>query len=540
MTSKASIHWQIPSIPAWTHDFTAKAKPMYMKVMDPGTEDPFPECHTIVRTFVNNSESDYLVSMGAAGADIWVDDHLDYYMARPWVHAWEGPNEPSIWHPEILAALPAFNQQFIFRMHEIDRRVVVGCINTGHWQPEQTDRIGRAIQGADYISTHEYGHLEGMWHEPDQTWLCLRYRRLAQWLGELGYQIPPWLITECGIDEIINGQHKAWKDVPLTVEQYTEQLIWYEKELRRDDFVKGAFIFTAAPAGEWMNFEVHEELARCLGDELARLEPTPPPPVERAPGFMASKYQTTLNWDWIADDFDYVMLRITGPNDWPEYDHIETDPWLERHYAGATEAGLLIGGYHFLVADLTEQAKAFAQAAAPYRWNLPLWCDVEAPRLTKERVDTFLHYAELRLADFEVEYPVLGVYTNLNLWQNLGPWDDRLLWLAQWGVGEPSISGWEFWQYGGGNVPDNEYVSLDFYNGTPRTLEEKYGEETNGGNEMIDIVDRNGNPVVIDDKKWTWETVQEDFNLSLTSAIVPDDTKVFRLTRLIYDQNLLV
>ena len=79
--SKLAIHWQVPSIPAWAHDFTAKATPMYMKVMDPGTEDPFPECHTIVRTFVNNSESNYLVSMGKAGADLWVDEHLEYYLA---------------------------------------------------------------------------------------------------------------------------------------------------------------------------------------------------------------------------------------------------------------------------------------------------------------------------------------------------------------------------------------------------------------------------------------------------------------------------
>ena len=474
MTSKLSIHWQIPGIPGWAHDFTAKAKPMYMKVMDPGTEDPFPECHTIVRTFVNNSESDYLVSMGAAGADIWVDDHLSYYMARPWAHAFEAPNEPSIWHPEILAAFPAFTQRFIYRMHDIGKRAVVGNINVGHWQPDQTDKIGQAIQGADYIATHEYGHLEGMWHEPDQTWLCLRYRRLAQWLGELGYQIPPWLITECGIDEIIGGVHKAWKDVPLTVEQYTEQLIWYEKELRKDDFVKGAFIFTATPTGEWMNFEVHEELAQHLSDELAKLSPVPPPPIERAKGFMATKYQTTLNWDLIAQEYDYVLLRVSGPNDYPDYTFTEIDPWLDRHVAAANAYGLPKAGFHYLLPDLTNQARVFAEGAARAEWELPLWTDVEEKGLTRDRIDGFNGSAIKRLAEQGVVYPELGIYTNLWLWQNLGPWNDMSLHLAQWGVAEPSISGWSHWQYGGGNIPNGEYTSLEVYSGTRAEMYEHY------------------------------------------------------------------
>jgi len=465
--------------------------------------------------------------MGAAGADLWMQRWESYYAARPWAYAFEGPNEPSIWEFSVLAGFPAFHQRFIQRMHDKGRKVVVGNINVGWPNYDQIDEIGAGIQGADFLGLHEYGHREGMWYEPDQTWLCLRYRRTAQWLGELGYSVPDILITECGIDEVVNGTHVAWKTVPLTADQYVEQLVWYEQELRKDDFVKGAFIFTGTPNGDWMQFEVTEELAMKLAGELQNL-PAPPPPVERARGFMATKYQTTLNWDLIAREYDYVMMRISGPNVPSGYTHLETDPYLIEHTAGAEHFGIPKGGFHFLVPDLDGQAGFFAKAAAPYCWELPLFCDVEAAGLTRDRVDQFLVAADKRLPENHVEYPDLGIYTNLNLWGKLGPWD-RTLWLAQWGVAEPSMSGWKFWQYGGGPIPEGEYTSLDLYKSTVYDLKKDYGLEEQEESSMVEVIDLNGNVI-----EGGWADA-EARGARIISASPPDGASVWRVKRLILD-----
>jgi len=47
---------------------------------------------------------------------------------------------------------------------------------------------------------------------------------------------------------------------------------------------------------------------------------------------------------------------------------------------------------------------------------------------------------------------------------------------------------------------------------------------------MIEIVDRNGNPVSM-----TWQDAQSQYGLSLTRATPPEGAAVFRLVRLVYD-----
>ena len=95
---------------------------------------------------------------------------------------------------------------------------------------------------------------------------------------------------------------------------------------------------------------------------------------------------------------------------------------------------------------------------------------------------------------------------------------------------------WQFWQTtSDGSVTGIEgRVDLNVFNGDAETLQRVYG---NGGEEPtmgdITIINRNGFPV----EGMNWESVQQDYGLSLTRAQVPDGEKAFRLVQLIYDDS---
>lgn len=480
--SKLTIHFQY--IPDWFGEFVSRCEGNLGYIVGVDVFPNAPGVKVAGRTYLPDGESDALVEQGAAGADNWIDRFAPVYAANPHVDTWIGPNEYVLWDQDNVDKFNAFHIRFITRMSQLGHRVMCGQINTG-WPrlrifndpPPYPDALGPMLDALlvneGIFSLHEYGPGD---MRDDIGAHCLRYRNTREEMKRWGFALPNFFISETGIDVPTTDPgsdygHWGWRhftDWP----GYFDQLKWYSGELDKDPFILGASIFTIG--GGWDSFQLDREHAMDLADFIATDEPPPPP--ERARGFMASKYQTTLNWDLIAlQGYTYTMLRITGPNDYPSYDHIEIDPYLDEHIAGADSVGLLKGGFHFLVPDLGHQAKSFAEGVRRGTWELPLWCDVEAPGLTRDRVDQFLYYGDQRLE--AMGYDPLGVYTNLYLWNKLGPWP-RPLWLAQWEVNEPSIDTWEFWQWGGGSIPDNEYASLDFYAGTEEALYEKYGEET--------------------------------------------------------------
>ncbi|HMR65261.1 MAG TPA: hypothetical protein PKE64_14740, partial [Anaerolineae bacterium] len=91
-------------------------------------------------------------------------------------------------------------------------------------------------------------------------WLTLRYRKVYRhFLAPMGYADLPLLITECGVDGLVQprpgpAEATGWQEfIPAWLEAgerndppgvYMDQLIWYDQHLQRDDFVKGAAIYT--------------------------------------------------------------------------------------------------------------------------------------------------------------------------------------------------------------------------------------------------------------------------------------------------------
>lgn len=280
--SKLNPHFQ--KIPNWAKPLWANCKNEWYKVVMPPIGDPFPGKKGIGRPWIGGDhvENEYIRD-GAAGADRYFARLRQYYLDRPYIWAWESPNEPHpMGDPVFRAALAAFLLRWVQLMHGINKRTVILCLSVG-WpdKPEHILDFVNALRPTDYWALHEYS---APTMQDAAGWHCLRYRQTVQALRNGGHRVPPLLITECGIDGGVlkPPQGKTgWKTHARDEEDYMGQLAWYDRELCQDDYVKAAFIFTSGPESEWVDFDVNEALTRKLVNHINSSNPLPvEPPID--------------------------------------------------------------------------------------------------------------------------------------------------------------------------------------------------------------------------------------------------------------------
>jgi len=223
----------------------------------------------------------------ADAARQFVEDQADVYRANPQIAYWEGHNEP-IWNtPEEMAWYAQFEIERMKCMANVGLRCVIGNFATGTPDLALWEQFLPAIEaGLEYealLGVHEYS-CPWMWwmtgkhqvdpseDQGDEGWTTLRYRKVyRQWLIPRGLVIP-LVITECGIDPLVNPKPEGapggtWKDLgdfweandlePDKHDYYFRQLVWYDQELQKDDYVVGATIFTWGNFGApWSSFDV--------------------------------------------------------------------------------------------------------------------------------------------------------------------------------------------------------------------------------------------------------------------------------------------
>jgi len=485
--SKLSWHFQ-----GMDNQVAALVNSEYVKIMDPPAQNPFPQCKVIARFHLDEGAKEEMVRRGAQGGREWFEYLRPRMAARPWVHAVETWNEPlgiGLFDPAQRARFVAASIEFLRLAHGAGWRVVWGNFSVGQ-PPEGAWRdfleVIDALGPEDMLGLHEYGwpRMDAMLDagHPGEGWWCLRYRKVARWLAERGRRMPRTLIGECGLDRLLINQVGGWMatvDNQVNLEEarrrYFEQLVWYDQELGRDEYIVAATPFTAAAGHPWESYAVDVELSRMTHNHI---EATKTVSTETARGFDASKYQAAVNWDLVRRaGFSFCILRASGPNQWPAYTGLEVDRALDSHWRGAGSIGLLRGAYHFLLPDVEGQAAFFAQALGGRRFELPVYADVEVGGTTAEKVRSFLEAADRNTGRR------VGVYTNQALWRNLGMagWmGGRSLWAARWGTSEPAWNyPWEFWQYDvadAGTVPGfGGRLDLNWYNGTVAQLRAKYG-----------------------------------------------------------------
>ncbi|MDD3281140.1 MAG: GH25 family lysozyme [Bacteroidales bacterium] len=89
-------------------------------------------------------------------------------------------------------------------------------------------------------------------------------------------------------------------------------------------------------------------------------------------GIDISRYQTYIQWEKVAPQIDFVFIRASSGSRYQ-------DPYFEKHYADANDAGIPTGTYHYFVFNVNGKAQAdnFLEAIENNYFELPLVIDVE-------------------------------------------------------------------------------------------------------------------------------------------------------------------
>jgi len=214
------------------------------------------------------------------------------------IDAWEAYNEPGPSDEAQMASLAMFEAERTRLLAAVGVRSCVGNFSTGQPPLELWPAFYPALQAiqehAGYLGLHEYA-APYMWFasgphqlQPgadagDEGWLTLRYRKVYRnYLLPAGLAVP-LVITEAGIDGQVRDrpgpQGRGWQEfgdywraeghASTTVEGfYIEQLTWYDAELAKDGYVRGAAIYALAAPSGWETYEMLGPAADILGQYL--------------------------------------------------------------------------------------------------------------------------------------------------------------------------------------------------------------------------------------------------------------------------------
>lgn len=193
-------------------------------------------------------------------------------------------------------------------------------------------------------------------------------------------------------------------------------------------------------------------------------------------GIDVSQWQDDIDWKKVkAGGIQFAFMRVSKGKDY-------VDPKFAQNRAGALDAGLKIGFYHYFKPGdpVDDQIKTFVSTigkADPAALRLVI--DTEdvkswAPFTQEERIQKIEQWCKGVEAALG-KTPIISIYGSPNFFDESLKNDTRLskydLWIANYNVAEPRVpkpwSKWTFWQYSEtGKVPGiKTAVDLDFYNG---------------------------------------------------------------------------
>ncbi len=296
----------------------------------------------------------------------FVQDQLPTYQANPHIKYWEGHNEPVWSTSEGMAWYAQFEVERMQLMADLGLQCVIGNFASGSpdltlW-PAFFPALRAAQEHKAMLGLHEYS-CPWMWwmtgrhqlnpaeDEGDEGWTTLRYRKVyRQHLIPNGLGNVPLVITECGLDPLVNPKPPAagvggtWQRLggfwathdnePDKADYYFRQLLWYDRELQKDDYVVGATLFTWGSFGPpWSDFDVAgSDVAKKL-IAYTRENPARPfvPEVEVRPrGQPREQYERV-----------YVLLPPAAGREWARA--VIDATWDARRYtvgSSADDAGI--------------------------------------------------------------------------------------------------------------------------------------------------------------------------------------------------------
>jgi hypothetical protein len=309
-TSGSKLGAHVLRAAAGVGEFIAEKPAVVTFVGDWGMAANVPRSTLVIGATAGNYDAQFQYASGATpqqAAQQFVDDTRAKYLSNPDIAYWQGHNEP-VWNTEDEMAWYA---QFEIARMEIMADLGLGCVignfATGspslHLWPAFVPACRAALEHQAILGLHEYS-CPWMWwmtgayqidpedDEEDEGWTTLRYRKVyRQHLIPSGVGDLPLVITETGIDPLVSPQPSGvkggtWKQLgdfwrahdgeSDAADYYFRQLVWYDQELQKDQFVIGACVFTWGNwGGTWKHFDVAgtpvaEKLVQHVRDHPAR------------------------------------------------------------------------------------------------------------------------------------------------------------------------------------------------------------------------------------------------------------------------------
>jgi len=229
----------------------------------------------------------------------FIDSQKEKYRLNPAIKIWEGHNEPVWGSQEEMQWYAAFDAARLKILADMGLRGVIACFATGNpgnielWK-WYIPAVQAAKQFNGILGLHEYSSPWVWWmsgnyqmnsaeNEGDEGWTTLRYRKVMhKFLKPEGCDDVQIAITEFGLDRVgpvpqgassgnwrtnadwwpaHNGARDPidyWRNGGRDAERYyAEQMMWYDREMRKDANVLGATIYTFGyldPA--WKDYDV--------------------------------------------------------------------------------------------------------------------------------------------------------------------------------------------------------------------------------------------------------------------------------------------
>lgn len=293
------------------------------------------------------------------------------YLVNPRIDVWEDDNEVVPDNPEEAKWYAIYCIEMMRYYDSVGKKRANFCFAVGTpdirpndpndiW-PHLLPAVRHARDNGHYIALHEYMGYEAdlgvgwkqvdgqrqpvrLWHgrklangQPDESYpygyVVLRYRTIYDtYLRPHNLHDTPLLITECGCDSVEpvtpSGmsvgtwkEHRAhWLNAGKDPEaHYAGMLQWYDEQLRKDEFVKGAMVFTVGSVGNWANWDisgtgVEAQVLQYIAAERDKDYPPEGQDAATAEGFSAS---TDLDHVAAGQSFQGTWtFRNTGTTTW--------------------------------------------------------------------------------------------------------------------------------------------------------------------------------------------------------------------------------
>ncbi len=242
-----------------------------------------------------------LEPLGAARA--YVERLLPYAedpRRRPHIDAWQGYNEPVAGNADEMKRLGEFEAERTRLLAERGIRSVIGNFGTGGPPLELWEHFLPAVQAAQsangWLGLHEYGaptiyeastradqgRYPGV--SPNDTgWLTLRYRQVYNQILKPANLAIPLIFTELGVDGLVQNrpgppEARGWQHFQAYWAEngyglwgpgaYIEQLAWFDKAMRQDDYVLSGCIYALAASAGWESYDIAGPAAGVLQQYL--------------------------------------------------------------------------------------------------------------------------------------------------------------------------------------------------------------------------------------------------------------------------------